>query len=494
MYYRRRAGVLLHVSSIPSRYGVGDFGPDAYRFVDFLADAGLSIWQILPLNPTSHKFGNSPYHPLSSFGGNYIFVSPEKLAERGLISKDTLDNFFRPPSRVVDYEFSYGFKRKVLMEAWNNFRDSCERADRVKFEEFCHENRWWLEDYALFQSIRERTAKEWHQWNEDLKFRRFSESLRDELRNLIDFFKFEQFVFFDQWQKLKGYANSKGIIIFGDISIYPSYDSMDVWCNPQFFKLDERMCPRVVAGVPPDFFSETGQLWGNPIYDWDRLEIDGFDLWMRRLEFSLRLYDILRLDHFRGFVAYWEVPFGESTAVKGRWVPAPAEKFFSKVIDRFGRERIVVEDLGFITDDVRYVRDRFGFAGMRVLEFAFYDTNSEHLPHNYTPNTVCYIGTHDNPPAKQWFREIGDDVRKRFFAYVGRELSEDDVADELIRLAFSSVSKYAIIQMQDFIGDVGRMNRPSTVEGNWLWRLESHSQYEDRVQKIARLVEIYGRG
>lgn len=498
MFFRRRAGVLLHISSLPSKYGIGDLGPDAYRFVDFLHCSGLTIWQILPLNPTSWKFWNSPYHPLSSFGGNYIFISPEKLFESGLIEKDDLERLqsMRHPdesSDRVDYNFAYSVKRELLRRSWENFSGKKNATMRAKYELFCDKNEWWLEDYALFQSLRESSGAEWHQWDKEIKFRRELKHLRNKLSELVEFFKFEQFIFFEQWFELKNYANSKGVIIMGDIPIYPSYDSQDVWCNPEIFKLDDELRLKAVAGVPPDFFSETGQLWGNPVYDWDKLERDDFEFWKRRLAFSFMLYDVLRLDHFRGFIAYWEVPFGEKTAVNGIWVRAPAEKFFSKILSYFDRERIVVEDLGFITDDVRYIRDFFGFAGMRVLEFAFYEKNSEHLPHNHVSNSVCYTGTHDNPPAKLWFREIGYDVKRNFFSYIGREIGEEEVCLELIRLAFSSVAKYAIAQMQDFIEDLGRMNIPATIGDNWLWKLSSHSQYERISDNIRALCETYGR-
>lgn len=492
IFYKRRAGVLMHISSIPSRYVVGDMGPEAFRFVDFLSDSGIRIWQVLPLGPTSLEFANSPYHPLSSFAGNYIFISPEKLYESGLINKDDLEHSYKfsSKSNKTDYITAYRFKKDILKRAWENFGSNKNTAD---FELFCYNNGWWLEDYALFNSLRDKSKKQWHQWEEEIKHRRELESLKKVLKEEIEFSKFEQFVFFSQWNELKRYANSKGILIMGDTPIYPSYDSCDVWCNTRIFKLDQNLVPKVVGGVPPDFFSQTGQLWGNPVYDWDELEREKFDFWMKKLTFLFSIYDLVRLDHFRGFVAYWEVPYGEETAVNGRWVKAPSEKFFSKVVEYFDRERIIVEDLGFITDDVRYTRDKFGFAGMKVLEFAFYEKNSEYLPHNYTQNSVCYTGTHDNPPAKLWFKQIDEHTTRNLFSYIGRNIPEDEINWELVRLAFSSVSKYAIVQMQDFIGSEDRMNTPSTTEGNWLWKIPHGFEYRELDERIRNLCEIYGR-
>lgn len=475
---RRRAGVLLHISSLPSKYGVGDFGPEAYRFVDFMQKSGLTIWQILPLNPTSPKFKSSPYHPLSSFGINYIFVSPEKLFEIGLIEGDLLEEESSITDKA-DYSFAYEFKRKVLKQAFEKFKNE-EGELKLKFYFFCKENSWWLENYAKFQALREETEKEWFEWG--------SYDVSDET---VEFFKFEQFILFEQWNELKKYANSKGIFIMGDIPIYPSYESCDVWCNLEIFNLDENLLPKTIAGVPPDFFSETGQLWGNPVYRWNELEKQDFSFWIDRLRFSFMLYDIVRLDHFRGFIAYWEVPYGEKTAKNGRWVRAPAEKFFTKITETFDINRIVVEDLGTLTDDVRYIRDKFGFCGMRVLEFAFYEKNSEHLPYNHPKNSVCYTGTHDLPPTKRWFKELDENTKKRLSLYIGKELDEENISWEMIRLAFSSPAKFSIVQMQDFIGEEERMNTPATSEGNWLWRI--NSSYTHLSPKIKEFCDIYGR-
>lgn len=493
MLFNRKGGILLHISSLPSKYGIGDIGYSAIKFIDFLSNAGISLWQILPIGPTSHAFQNSPYHSLSSFAGNFIFIDPQKLFEKGYISDKTeLETIHQPNSDKIDYYFAYKYKRSLLKKA---FESSYEKIkSKEKFEAFCRENAFWLEDYALLQAIRTRTRKEWHQCDENIKFRKDIQKLKESMKEQIEFFKFEQFVFFEQWFELKKYANSKGVLIIGDVPIYPSYDSCDVWANPEIFKLNKDLNPISVAGVPPDFFSSTGQLWGNPVYEWDKLEETNFEFWLKKISFYSSIYDIIRLDHFRGFIAYWEVPFGEKTAVNGRWCPAPAEKFFKKVLEIINRERIIVEDLGFITNDVRYIRDKLGFAGMKVLEFAFYDKNSEHLPHNYTANSVCYIGTHDNPPTKLWFRQLDDRTKKNLFSYIGREISdEDEITWELIRLALSSVSKFAIIQMQDLIGSTSRMNTPATEDGNWLWKIPYNLEYERVAEKVRTLCNLYGR-
>jgi len=490
MFFDRKAGVLLHIASLPSEYGIGDLGYSAFRFIDFLSEAGISLWQVLPIGPTSPAFYNSPYHSLSLFAGNYIFISPEKLFEKGYI-KDRSELSHQIGSDKIDYDFVYRYKRYLLMKAYEESHRRVKSSGRFDF--FCERNSFWLEDYALLQAIRTEGGREWHQCDEDIKLRKNIRNLKDSMREQIEFFKFEQFIFFEQWDELRKYAKSKGVLIIGDVPIYPSYDSCDVWCNPEIFKLDINLVPKYVAGVPPDFFSETGQLWGNPLYDWEKLESTNFEFWARRLEFYSSIYDIIRLDHFRGFIAFWEVPFGEKTAVNGRWCKVPSEKFFKRVLGIISRERIIVEDLGFITEDVKYIRDKFGFAGMKVLEFAFYDKNSEYLPHNYSANSACYIGTHDNPPAIAWFRSLDDRTKNNFFSYIGRKIDESQVSWEMIRLAFSSVSKFAIIQMQDFIGSDARMNTPGTKEGNWLWKIPYNFEYGDLAQKIRSLCQTYGR-
>lgn len=483
----RKAGILLHITSLPSPYGVGDLGGEAFRFVENLKEAKQKVWQILPLNPTEEKFGNSPYSSTSLFAGNYLLISPEWLYKKGLLKREDLEVKDFPEERV-DYPRVYEYKERLLRKAFERFKPDCE------FEKFLLENSYWLEDYSLFQALRVKTKREWYEWEEPIKFRK-EEALkkaREELKEEVLFWKFVQFVFFEQWFELKNLANSKGIKVIGDLPIYPSYASVEVWRFPEIFKLDEDLKPLFVAGVPPDFFSETGQLWGNPVYNWEKLREANFFFFVDRIKHNLKMFDILRLDHFRGYIAYWEVPYGEKTAVKGRWVTTPYWDFFKRILSEFSVENFIAEDLGFITDEVRYVREKLDFVSSRVLQFAFYEKNSEHLPHNLDKNTVLYTGTHDNAPLKGWFEELSQSAKENLFNYLGKELNPENVSKELIRLCYSSVAFLVVVPMQDILnlGKEATMNIPGKPFGNWEWRMKRDYEIPEW---LVLFVETYGR-
>ncbi len=496
MLSQRRAGVLLHITSLPSDFGIGDLGGSAFEFVDFLSKSGQTLWQILPINPTSIYFGNSPYHSLSTFAGNYILISPEKLYELGLLKIEDIDEIRLKRSSKVDYRTVYANKKKILHKAFMKFD-----ITKCEFEEFLYEQGHWLESYAVFSAIREKTKKEWHQWDDELKMikkqgnKSAFERLKKEIGNDFYFFVFEQFIFFKQWFELKKYANSKGVFIIGDMPIYPSYDSCDVWENPHLFKLDENNMSMIyVAGVPPDFFSPTGQLWGNPVYNWQEHQKEGFSWWLKRFSHALELYDYIRLDHFRGFIAYWEVPSSEKTAVNGKWVQVPFYSFFKTIFRNFPSLPIIAEDLGFITEDVKYVREYFGIPNMNVLQFAFHEEDSSYLPHNADKNSVTYTGTHDNPPTRAWFKTLDSKTKSRVEKYIGAHLTEENICHYMIRLAYISPSSFAIIPMQDVLSldEDARMNTPGRVESNWEWRLEDLPDGKIAFE-LYELSKIYGR-
>ncbi len=469
---RRSSGVFLHVSSLPSSFCVGDLGQSAYIFVDFLANSGQGLWQLLPLNPTFWEFGNSPYFSTSLFAGNPLFVSPEFLEEEGLISRETVEKLRERPTQRVDYFKAYIVKDIILEEAFKNFSE-----DRG-FWQFEEENTYWLEDYAVFSALRKKNQKPWDQWSE------LKPDPIDVKRE-----KFKQYIFYRQWFRLKEYANKKGVRIVGDIPIYPAFDSVDVWKNQKLFRFD------VVAGVPPDYFSPEGQLWGNPVYNWHLLREEGFQWWIKRIEHSLKLYNLLRIDHFRGLVSYYVVPKGKQTAKEGWWERAYPEEFLGLLKKHFPEFPFIAEDLGTIDQDVEELRDHFGFASTRVLAFAFFEPNSTHLPHNYHQNCAVYTTTHDNMPLKDWFlEELKPSDRQRLERYLGKSLEREKVAKELIRLAYMSVAKYCIIPMQDLLnlGKESRMNTPGTATGNWEWRMD-HLPSAEISLWLLELSETYQR-
>lgn len=496
--YRRTSGILLHITSLPSAYGIGDFGPGAYQFVDFLTRARQGLWQVLPLNPTNPAHANSPYSSSSAFGGNPYLVSPDRLVDEGFLQSLELQPVPEFPADRVDYGAVIGYKAKVLDLAWQGYRM---REDQGEFVQFCKEQAGWLDDFALFVVIkREQGGVEWSKWPVDLRDRR-AEALaevRGRHEDEIARVKFEQWLVFRQWEGIKRYANERGIKIFGDIPIYVNYDSVDTWCNTHLFKLNEDKKPEVVAGVPPDYFSKTGQLWGNPVYDWDVLKETRYRWWIKRLEQMFRLYDMVRIDHFRGLVAYWEVPASHKTAQKGKWRKVPSDDFFPTLQKHFGELPVVAEDLGLITEDVTETMKRYGFPGMKVLQFAFAEDNPKHpyLPHNFEEEAVVYTGTHDNNTTRGWFeQETKPADRKRLFAQLGRSVTKERVHWALMEMALQSKARIAVVPMQDVLGLPGeaRMNKPATRNGNWSWRLTPEQLESAPAAELASLVAASDR-
>jgi len=495
---RRGSGVLLHVSSLPSPFGIGDMGPSAYQFVDFLAGAKQSYWQILPLNPTDTFHYNSPYHTTGAFAGNPLLISPELLAEQGFLDKKDLSPSPEFSHGRVDFRSVTAYKEKIFMQAYERFKTTKEKCD---YESFCSQNSDWLEDFALFMALRSRFKKQaWSEWPQDIRDRKpdVLQSVRKELGDSIEMQKFLQFVSFMQWLSLKSYCNGKGVQIIGDIPIYVDYDSADVWTYPHLFKLDDKKRPYVVAGVPPDYFSKTGQLWGNPIYHWDVMKQNGYDWWVRRMAHSAKLFDFMRVDHFRGFVAYWEVPAHEKNAVNGRWVEAPALDFFNHLTKKFPYLPIIAEDLGVITADVREIMRQFRFPGMKLLLFAFGSDmpTNPYIPHNLVKNCVAYTGTHDNITVRGWFEKVATrEEKERVFRYLGHEVTAEQLPWELVRLVMMSIANTVILPMQDLLclSEEARMNQPATQEGNWQWRLSPDLLTPALTARLLEMTETYGR-
>lgn len=506
MIFPRASGILLHPTSLPGEFGIGDLGPFAYEFVDFLARSKQTYWQILPLGPTG--YGDSPYQSFSAFAGNTNLISPEVLVEEELLTQEEIDDKPDFPEDRVDFGKVIDWKSSLLKKAYERFRLTGNVDLRSSFESFAQNVAWWLEDYALFRAIKSSQGQKiWLEWDEPLRLRRQDalQKAHEELLDEILAQKFYQFLLFKQWSHLKNYANGKGIKIIGDIPIFISFDSADVWCDPSQFKLNEDGSPKVVSGVPPDYFSKTGQLWGNPIYDWDKMRSEGFRWWLKRVQFTLKTVDILRIDHFRGFAASWEVPGGDETAENGEWVNVPGTDLFSTLKFALGDLPIVVEDLGEITPDVEELRDGFGFPGMRILQFAFGgDANSRDLPHNYLRHCVAYTGTHDNDTTVGWFRSQGgadstrddDEIPKALdFCLSYLNSDGDEIHWDFIRAVWASVADTAIAPMQDLLGlgNEARMNLPATTSGNWNWRCNSDDLSEEIASKLKKLTEIYGR-
>jgi 4-alpha-glucanotransferase len=495
---RRGSGILLHITSLPPPYGIGDLGPWGYRFVDFLAETKQSYWQILPLTPTEPAHGNSPYHSISAFASNPLLISPDVMARDGFLAKGDIKPAPNCPKGQVDYNAVTAYKEKLFRLAYDRFKTT---NNRYEYERFCSENSHWLEDFARFAAFKVHFhGHVWSEWPREIRDRR-PEALKTvgtQLKDRIEMEKFLQYVFFHQWSSLKDYCNQKGIQIIGDIPIYVNYDSADVWIHPELFKLDNEKKPYVVAGVPPDYFSETGQRWGNPLYRWDVLKGKGYDWWVQRMKHNLELFDFLRVDHFRGFIAYWEVPATERTATKGMWIEAPAMDFFKQLTRKFPNLPVIAEDLGIITSDVREITHHFGFPGMKVLLFAFGEDlpTNPYIPHNLVENCVLYTGTHDNNTVRGWFEEEATPGEKgRLFHYLGRETPVEELHWELIRLAMMSVANIVIFPMQDILGLGGeaRMNRPTTTEGNWQWRLLPEQLTNPLAERLLEMTEIYGR-
>jgi 4-alpha-glucanotransferase len=494
----RRSGILLHITSLISPFGIGDLGPGAYRFADFLAASGQKLWQVLPLSPTDPIEGNSPYSSFSAFAGNPLLISPEHLISDGFLTEDDLDSIPAFPAGRVDYPAVIAYKQKLLDIAFDRFSQA---GDRHEFDGFSYKNSHWLEDFVLFAALKEHfSGKVWSDWPPEIRDRDADTlaSMRTRLDRELERHRFTQFLFFRQWHALKAYCNERGIAVIGDIPIYVSYDSVDAWADARIFKLADNKKPTHVAGVPPDYFSSTGQLWGSPVYNWEVCRASGFKWWLRRMEHVLSLYDVVRIDHLRGLVAYWEVPAGHKTAVHGAWIDAPATDFFDTMLKRFPNFPIIAEDLGHMTPDVRKVMDHYGFPGMKVLLFAFGGDEPDHpyLPHNYEPNFVVYTGTHDNNTARGWFENGAAPAdRKRLSRYVGREVTAESVHWELLRLASASVAETAVMPMQDILGlgEEARMNLPGVLEGYWEWRLAPEDMRPELASAVRDITETYGR-
>ncbi len=496
---RRASGILLHITSLPSAYGIGDLGPAAYRFADFLADSGQRYWQVLPLNYTHQAHGNSPYSSMSCFAGNITAISPELMVQEGLLTIDDAASVPRFPGARVNYKTVIAYKTQLFHKAFQRFRNGVAREG---FDEFCAKHAPWLDDFALFVSARaDRQGALWTVWPAAERDREHHavDGLKARFAERIDFEKFLQFIFFRQWENLKKYCNGKEIRVIGDIPIYVSYDSVDIWTDPRLFKLNAEKQPLFVSGVPPDYFSATGQRWGNPVYDWERMRSDGFAWWMRRMEHNFLLYDVVRVDHFRGFAAYWEIPAGEESAVNGKWVPAPGEEFFQACRERFGPMPVIAEDLGIITDDVKALKNKFCFPGMKILLFAFSDGSSEnaYLPENFDENCVVYTGTHDNNTARGWFTSDASPEEKAFLEkYLGRPVKAPSVARDLIEIAMASRANTAIFPLQDVLNLDGaaRMNLPGTTEDNWQWRFTDKQLTSKETAALAELTAAAKRG
>jgi 4-alpha-glucanotransferase len=493
----RASGVLLHVTSLPSPYGIGDLGPSAFAWVDRLAGAGQSWWQALPLGPTG--YGNSPYQPLSSFAGNVLLISPDQLALDGLLKASDLEGASFPAG-AVDYPAVIRFKHGLLGRAWSNFRAGARPDLGPAFDRFCRDQAHWLDDYALFRALKARyDGAHYLEWPAAL-VRRDPAALdeaRRELADPIGLARFAQFLVFTQGARLREHANARGVRFIGDLPFFVSPDSSDVWANPEFFQLDERRRPRFVAGVPPDYFSPQGQLWGNPVYDWEGLRLAGYRWWIDRLRALLSHVDLVRLDHFRGFAAAWHVPAGAATAQTGQWLPGPGADLFRNVRTALSRLPLIAEDLGLITPDVRRLREEFQIPGMKVLQFAF-DGNPDNpfLPRNYGPDSVVYTGTHDNDTSRGWYEALSEGEKRAVWSYLGRSPCEAaDVAWELIRLAWSSPAALAITPLQDLLnlGSEARMNRPGKAEGNWGWRSTDDMLSAPAFQRLRELTGQSGR-
>ncbi len=476
IFQKRRAGVLLHITSLPS----GSLGDDAFRFVDFLQESGISVWQMLPLGPT-HSDG-SPYQCLSAHAANAKLICLDKVKQQPWAGGDELhgDTFLI-----------------ILVHAYRRFMVKATTFEKAEFTDFCKQQNYWLDDYVLYREIRHLNhTTAWFQWPKDLRDRKSEaiQKIRDERDEALDIRRFGQFLFFQQWQELKDYANERGVMLFGDMPIFVAHDSADVWANPELFTLDKDGQPEKVAGVPPDYFSETGQRWGNPLYRWEKHSNEDFNWWQQRLKTQLEMFDLIRIDHFRGFEACWEIPATCDTAIDGEWVKAPGDALFSSLVNTFGELPFVAEDLGIITDEVTALREKYAMPGMKILQFAFGDDASNpYLPHQHTKDSISYTGTHDNNTTLGWFEEQDDNVKARVYEYLGG--TSEEMPWLLIRASLASVSQFSIIPMQDVLGLNGehRMNVPGTTEGNWNWQFDWNMISEECAPRLKTLNELYGR-
>jgi len=491
----RSSGILLHPTSFPSCFGIGDLGPEAYKFVDFLVEAGQTLWQVLPLGPTG--YGDSPYASYSAFAGNTLLISPERLVDDGLLDLGDLEQM---PVGPIDYGYAHDVKSRLLNRAYYRFRATDDHNLRSGFRSFVDQQSYWLDDYALFRALKDdHGGVAWTDWRADA-------GSRERLKAQIEAHQFYQFLFFRQWSALRSYCNDRGIKIIGDFPIFVAHDSADVWIHPEQFKLDKDGKPTVVAGVPPDYFSATGQFWGNPLYNWERMESDGFKWWIERVRALFAMVDIARVDHFRGFVACWEIPGGDTTAERGVWVETPGRALFNSIQGALGELPIIAEDLGVITTEVNALRDELGFPGMRVLQFGFAGDpkTSINLPHNYVRNVVAYTGTHDNDTTVGWFNSKAGEGSMRTAAQIDEQrqfcleylnTSGEEINCDFIRSVWASVAERAIAPLQDVLGlgSEARMNLPNSNEGNWLWRYEPGVLTKKLALRLRKLSRLHGR-
>lgn len=495
--FERSSGILFHPTSLPGKYGIGTLGKEAYAFIDFLKKSRQKLWQIFPLGPTG--YGDSPYQSFSSFAGNPYLIDFDLLIEAHLLSEEDLrDVFFGDNEEYIDYGAIYNQKYPLLRKAYENFKSSDNHEMRENFEHFKRENASWLNDYSLYISLKNHfNGLPWNEWAHDIKNREHGamEHYKNELADDIEYHNFIQFLFFKQWGDVKRYANENGIKIIGDIPIFVAADSSDAWANPEIFLFDEERKPVKVAGVPPDYFSATGQLWGNPLYNWQKLKETNYSWWVERVRANLSTCDIIRIDHFRGFEAYWAVPYGDDTAINGQWEPGPGIDLFNAIKSQLGELPIIAEDLGLMTQGVIDLREATGFPGMKILGFAF-DSGEEndYLPHTYTKNCVVYTGTHDNDTLIGWFQKAKEEDRQFARDYLNSR-SDDEIHWDAIRGAWSSVANMAISPVQDFLGlgSEARINTPGVAAGNWQWRLRHEVLTDELAERIAKLTRVYSR-
>jgi 4-alpha-glucanotransferase len=495
MRFPRSAGTLLHPTSLPGDFGIGDFGQQARTLIHFLVETGQSIWQVLPLTPTG--YGNSPYASYSAFAGNVYLISPDILLEKGLVPKEVVDEGRIKGTTKVDYDHAFEFKDQLFKIAADTFFKNAGKSEMEAYESFKQQHNSWLDDYVLFMvCFLNNDKKPWNLWDEKLASRdekalkQFADQHEDEIR--LQYWL--QFEFYNQWLDLKNYANEQGIRIIGDIPIFVDHNSADVWANPEFFEVDDKGNRKLVAGVPPDYFSETGQLWGNPLYKWDAMEKDGFSWWVARFKHMFFLCDAIRVDHFRGFEAYWEVKATEKTAIKGKWVKGPGYKLFDKIMEECGEVPMIAEDLGVMTPEVEALRDHYNFPGMKIIQFAFdADSKNAFLPHNYSRNSVTYSGTHDNDTSIGWYNAAPEHERHHARTYCKSDGSE--INWDFIRLGLLSVADQAIFPLQDYMNldTEHRVNFPGTVDGNWLWRYTDDMLAQVDANRIRKLVDLGNR-
>ena len=495
--FERSSGILFHPTSLPGKYGIGTLGKEAYAFIDFLKKSRQKLWQIFPLGPTG--YGDSPYQSFSSFAGNPYLIDFDLLIEAHLLSEEDLkDVFFGDNEEYIDYGAIYNQKYPLLRKAYENFKSSDNNEMKGSLENFKRENSSWLNDYSLYISLKNHfNGLPWNEWAQDIKNRENAamEHYKNELADDIEYHNFIQFLFFKQWGDVKRYANENGIKIIGDIPIFVAADSSDAWANPEIFLFDEERKPVKVAGVPPDYFSATGQLWGNPLYNWQKLKETNYSWWVERVRANLSTCDIIRIDHFRGFEAYWAVPYGDDTAINGQWEPGPGIDLFNAIKSQLGELPIIAEDLGLMTQGVIDLREATGFPGMKILGFAF-DSGEEndYLPHTYTKNCVVYTGTHDNDTLIGWFQKAKEEDRQFARDYLNSR-SDDKIHWDAIRGAWSSVANMAISPVQDFLGlgSEARINTPGVAAGNWQWRLKHGVLTDELADRIAKLTKVYSR-